>query len=152
MHNGSQLLGHVRYPCTNEMLYIQCDAISLKMEKEEKPHGKNPPPKREISIIKKDACMDGVIKTPPHYDLNHAYTIDNPSMKSPPSKRSPNDECLKTKENPMPTNKFLPLGRRYTKYRCKYASHCGQEDGRTSSICRMLWMLSLKSTHMLTSP
>ena len=33
-----------------------------KMEKEGKPHGKNPPPKREM---KRDAWMDGVIKIPP---------------------------------------------------------------------------------------
>ena len=38
------------------------DAISHKVGKEGKPHGKNPPPKREI---KKDAWMDGVIRTPP---------------------------------------------------------------------------------------
>ena len=38
------------------------NAISHKVEKEGKPHGKNPPPKREI---RKDAWMDGVIKTPP---------------------------------------------------------------------------------------
>ena len=44
---------------------MQCNEISLKIEKEGKPCGKNPPPKREISTIKKDACMDGVIKTPP---------------------------------------------------------------------------------------
>ena len=53
------------------------------MEKEGKPHGKNPPPKREISTIKKDACMDGVIKIP-HYDIHHAYTIENPLIKFPP--------------------------------------------------------------------
>ena len=33
--------------------------ISRKAEKEGKPHGKNPPPKREM---KRDAWMDGVIK------------------------------------------------------------------------------------------
>ena len=67
MHDGSYLLGDVRYPCTNAMMYnaIKCNEIPLKMEKEGKPHGKNPPPKREISTIKKDACMDGVIKTNP---------------------------------------------------------------------------------------
>ena len=32
------------------------------MEKEGKPHGKNPPPKREMKM---DALMDGVIKIPP---------------------------------------------------------------------------------------
>ena len=47
MHDGSQLRGHVRYPCT------YCNAISHKAEKEGKPHGKSPPPKREISTIKK---------------------------------------------------------------------------------------------------
>ena len=34
-----------------------------KVEKEGKPHGKNPPPKREMK--KQDAWMDVVIKTPP---------------------------------------------------------------------------------------
>ena len=54
MHDESQLLGYVRYPCTKEMLYIQrCNEISHKIEKEGKPHGKNPSPKREISTIKK---------------------------------------------------------------------------------------------------
>ena len=43
--------------------------ISHKAGKEGKPHGKNPPPKREM---KKDAWMDGVIKTPP---LRHAFDI-----------------------------------------------------------------------------
>ena len=38
------------------------NAISHKAEKEGKPHGKNPPPKREIN---KDVLMDGVIRTPP---------------------------------------------------------------------------------------
>ena len=38
------------------------NSISHKVEKEEKPHGKNPPPKREM---KRDAWMDGVIKTTP---------------------------------------------------------------------------------------
>ena len=36
--------------------------ISHKVEKEGKPHGENPPPKREIK--KQDAWMDGVVKTP----------------------------------------------------------------------------------------
>ena len=49
MHDGSWLVGHVRYPCTKAMLYIQ----RCNVEKEGKPHGKNPPPKREISTIKK---------------------------------------------------------------------------------------------------
>ena len=44
---------------------MQCKEISLKIEKEGKHHGKNPPPKRKISAIKKDAWMDEVIKTPP---------------------------------------------------------------------------------------
>ena len=44
--------------------------ISHKAEKEGKPHGKNPPPKREI---KRDAWMDGVIKTP-HYNIHPVYT------------------------------------------------------------------------------
>ena len=54
MHNGSWLLGHVKYPCTKAIIYIQrSNAISHKVEKEGKPHGKTPPPKREMSIIKK---------------------------------------------------------------------------------------------------
>ena len=40
-----------------------CNEISLKTEKEGKPHGKSPPPKREMK--KQDAWMDAVIKTPP---------------------------------------------------------------------------------------
>ena len=40
------------------------------MEKEGKPHGKNPPPKREMK--RQDAWMDGVIKTPP---LRHTSSI-----------------------------------------------------------------------------
>ena len=66
MHNGSQLLGHVRYPCTN------INAISHKVEKEGKPHGKKPSPKREM---KEDAWMDGVIKTP-YYDIHQVYIIE----------------------------------------------------------------------------
>ena len=50
-----------------------CKAISRKAEKERKPHGKNPPPKREMK--KKDAWMDGVIKTP-HYNIHHVNTIE----------------------------------------------------------------------------
>ena len=42
---------------------MKCNAISHKVEKERKPHGKNPHPKREMK--KQDAWMDGVIKTPP---------------------------------------------------------------------------------------
>ena len=43
--------------------------ISHKAEKEGKPRGKNPPPKREINM---DASMDGVIRTPP---LGHTPNI-----------------------------------------------------------------------------
>ena len=43
-------------------MYIMKMKISHKVEKEGKPHGKNPLPKREIN---KDALMDGVIKTTP---------------------------------------------------------------------------------------
>ena len=42
---------------------MTCNAISHKVEKDGKPHGKNPPPKRDMK--KQDAWMDGVIKTPP---------------------------------------------------------------------------------------
>ena len=45
------------------------NAISHKVGKEGKPHGKNPPPKREM---KGDAWMDEVIKTPP---LRHTPSI-----------------------------------------------------------------------------
>ena len=45
------------------------NAIPHKVGKEGKPHGKNRPPKRET---KKDASMDGVIKTPP---LGHTPKI-----------------------------------------------------------------------------
>ena len=48
------------------------NAISHKAEKEGKPHGKNPPPKREMPNID-DVWMDGVIKTP-HYDIHQVYT------------------------------------------------------------------------------
>ena len=58
MHDWSWKLGHVRYTCTKD------NAISHKAEKEGKPHGKNPPPKREITTIKQDAYMDGEMKTP----------------------------------------------------------------------------------------
>ena len=44
--------------------------ISHKEEKEEKPHGKNPPPKKEI---KKDVSMDGVIWTPPLEQTPNIY-------------------------------------------------------------------------------
>ena len=46
---------------------MQCNAISLKMEKEGKPRRKNPPPKREISTIKKmrDKKTSCEEKTPP---------------------------------------------------------------------------------------
>ena len=39
------------------------NAISHKADKEGKPHGKNPPPKREMKNTH-DVWMDGVIKTP----------------------------------------------------------------------------------------
>ena len=68
MHNGSQQLGHVRYPCTKS----KKNASSHNVEKERKPHGKNPPPKREMKI--QDAWMDGVIKTPL---LQHTSCIYN---------------------------------------------------------------------------
>ena len=42
------------YKCNVEHA-MQCNEISLQIGKEEKPHGKNPPPKREICTIKKDA-------------------------------------------------------------------------------------------------
>ncbi len=45
------------------------NAISHKAEKEGKPHGKNPTPNKEM---KRDAWMDGVIKTPP---LGHTSSI-----------------------------------------------------------------------------
>ena len=45
------------------------NAISHKVEKERKPRGENPPPKREM---KRDAWMDGVIKAPP---LRHTSSI-----------------------------------------------------------------------------
>ena len=64
--------------------------ISRKAGKEGKPHGKKPPPKREM---KEDAWMDGVIKTPPHYDIHPIYTIENDERKrdmmgSPPQKNN----------------------------------------------------------------
>ena len=75
MQDGSQLLGHVRYPCT------YCNAISHKVEKEKKPHGKNPPPKREMK--REDAWMDGVIKTP-HYNIHQVHTkVKNEKDKNP---------------------------------------------------------------------
>ena len=40
------------------------NAISHKAEKEGKPHGKNPPPKREMKNTH-DIWMNGVIKTTP---------------------------------------------------------------------------------------
>ena len=49
MKNGSQLLGHVRYPST----YNDAMQSLIKVKKEGKPHGKNPPPKREINTIEK---------------------------------------------------------------------------------------------------
>ena len=49
---------------------MQCNAISRKVEKEAKPHGKNPPPKREI---KEDAWMDGVINNPPLCHTSNIY-------------------------------------------------------------------------------
>ena len=52
--------------------------------------------------------MDVVIKTP-HHDIHHAYTIDNPLMKSLLSEGSQDDECLKTKENPMLANNISPF-------------------------------------------
>ena len=48
------------------------NAISHKLEKEGKPHGKNPPPTREMKKL--DAWMDGVIKNPP---LRHTSSIYN---------------------------------------------------------------------------
>ena len=53
-------------------MYIMQMKISHKSEKEGKPHGKNPPPKREM---KEDAWMDGVIKTT-HYDIHPVYTSE----------------------------------------------------------------------------
>ena len=50
------------------------NAISNKVEKEGKPHGKNPPQKREMK--RQDAWMDEVIKTPPHYDIHQVYTVE----------------------------------------------------------------------------
>ena len=49
-------------------MYIM-NAVSHKAEKEGKPCGKNPPPKREM----KDVWMDGVINTPP-YNIHQVYT------------------------------------------------------------------------------
>ena len=46
MHNESRLLGHVRYPCNT---YNDAMQSLVKVEKEGKPRGKNPPPKREIN-------------------------------------------------------------------------------------------------------
>jgi len=57
MHDGSWLLGHVRYPCTKAMLYIQCDAMQCnlsEMEKEGKPHGEKPPPKKRDKYNKEE--------------------------------------------------------------------------------------------------
>ena len=48
------------------------NAISHEVEKEGKPHGKNPPPKREM---KKKRCIDGWSnQDPPHYDIHQVYT------------------------------------------------------------------------------
>ena len=56
MHGGSRLVGHARTHVQMQCCkynVVQCNAVSLKIEKEGKPHGKNPPPKLEISTIKK---------------------------------------------------------------------------------------------------
>ena len=58
MQDGSRLLGHVRYPCTNMQVQNICNAISHKVEKEGKPHRKNLPPKREINTIKENERED----------------------------------------------------------------------------------------------
>ena len=49
------------------------------MEKEGKPHGKKTLPQKRCEK-KKDAWMDGVIKDTLHYDIQHVYTIKNPSI------------------------------------------------------------------------
>ena len=58
------------------------------------------------------------------YDMDAASEVYSYVDKSLMNEDATNQssECLQTI--------FLPLGRRYTKYRCKYASHYGQEDGR----------------------
>ena len=79
------------------------NAISHKVEKEGKPHGKNPPPKREM---KKDAWIYGVIKTP-HYDIHPIYTIESDKkrkrdrMGSPPlQRRVSNNDCFDEEADP----------------------------------------------------
>ena len=64
--------------------------ISHKLEKEEKPHGKKSPPKRDM---KEDAWMDGLIKTP-HYDIHPVYTQEkNEKRKRCRRGSPPREEC-----------------------------------------------------------
>ena len=80
------------------------NAISHKVEKEGKPHGKNPPAKREM---KRDAWMDVIIKTP---SLQYTYSIYNSEeweeqdlirVKSPPHKKEEEER----QGNPLPQMK-----------------------------------------------
>ena len=104
MHDGSQLLGHFRYPCTK----FKKNASSHKVEKERKPHGKNPPPKREM---KEDAWMDGVIKTLPLCYASCIYNREVWEEHNPKrGKGSPTREKKKgDKVVPPPTKWRMPI-------------------------------------------
>ena len=64
MQDESQLLGLLG-------THVQRNAISHKAEKEGKPHGKKPSPKKRDENTH-DVWMDGVIKTPP---LRHTSSM-----------------------------------------------------------------------------
>ena len=78
-------------------MYIMKMQISHKVGKEGKPHGKIPPPKREM---KGDTWMDGVIKTPPLQHTSSIYKREKGEGqnllrgKIPPQKGEERDEVV----------------------------------------------------------
>ena len=77
------------------MLYIQrCNAISHKVEKEGKPHGKNPPPKREINTIEKmreKSSKEEII--PPKREKREERSQETPHFATSHTIRDLTNEC-----------------------------------------------------------
>ena len=76
------------------------NAISHKVKKEGKPHGKNPPPKREMKRMHGWSNQD-----PTHYNIHPIDTIENDERKrdrigSPPKRRMSNRNCSDEEADP----------------------------------------------------
>ena len=135
MQDGSWLLCHFRYPCTQ----WKCKSL-IKRGKRENHVGKSPPPKREM---KEDAWMDGVIKTP-HYNIHPIYTIEKDERKrdrigSPRKRRMSNNNCSDEEVDPWMQNGVPPLRKKQCpRYRWDTSAMHGKNLSQRN-VCPCNW-------------